>query len=575
MKRAALAEILLIFAVFFVQGAWPVPDVNEPYYLGKAIHFWNHDWLRGDFFMESDDAHQVFDLTFGWLSLFLSPVGLAWTGRVLTWFLLAWAWRRLSFAVVPRAWWSVLSAALFVGLMDRCQMAGEWVIGGVEAKGIAYVLVLLGLGWLVRNGWNRALLLFGAAAAFHVLVGGWAAVAAGLGWLRLRFAAGRLRGAGVPPAIFRAGATPAPRNIPLPYVGIIGGLLLSLPGLLPSLMLDWGTDAQTVQKARQFYVFERLPHHLVLSGIRPDFILRMALLGGFWAILSRFSRNAVAHGNVPAEERSDRPQEAAICRLRAFVLGAVVIGLAGVAIQPLVWLDRAAAAELLRFYWFRLADVALPLGVALEGVAVLSAWRAAAVRHPSEADLAGGEGRRQRARPPNRPAPPSTGPSAPLGIGVGDSRVGRLFGRSRVGPDLPRSAAVEPLGGFWRLVCGVPVGRPLGQGPRQRPISRAAVGADVFLVHRAQRRGRLERRAAGRARTFRVVAADHGDFFHRPAAARTMVQIVGRAGRAAAAATWGQVPGPICDYRARAAAAPRRCLFQSDVRHLSPLKRVP
>ena len=27
---------LLVFAVFFVQGAWPAPDVNEPNYLGKA-----------------------------------------------------------------------------------------------------------------------------------------------------------------------------------------------------------------------------------------------------------------------------------------------------------------------------------------------------------------------------------------------------------------------------------------------------------------------------------------------------------------------------------------------------------
>ena len=100
-RRQVLAEIVLIFAVFAIQGAWPVPDVNEPYYLGKAIHFWNPDWLRGDFFMESPDTHKVFYFTFGWLSLWLSPVALAWTGRILTWALLAWAWRRLSFAVVP------------------------------------------------------------------------------------------------------------------------------------------------------------------------------------------------------------------------------------------------------------------------------------------------------------------------------------------------------------------------------------------------------------------------------------------------------------------------------------------
>jgi len=113
------------------------------------------------------------------VSLWMAPVPLAWTGRILTWLLLAWAWRRLSFAIVPRAWCSVLTAALFGCLMERCHMAGEWVIGGVEAKGFAYVFVFLGLESLVRNRWNRAPLLFGAAGAFHVLAGGWSAVAVG------------------------------------------------------------------------------------------------------------------------------------------------------------------------------------------------------------------------------------------------------------------------------------------------------------------------------------------------------------------------------------------------------------
>ena len=57
--KSSLPEIALIFAVFFLQSAWPVPDVNEPYYLGKAIHYWNPDWVRGDFFLDSADTHTV------------------------------------------------------------------------------------------------------------------------------------------------------------------------------------------------------------------------------------------------------------------------------------------------------------------------------------------------------------------------------------------------------------------------------------------------------------------------------------------------------------------------------------
>ena len=54
---------------------------------------------------------------------------------------------------------------------------------------------------------------------------------------------------------------------------------------------------ETVRQAHQIYVFERLPHHLVLSGIRPDFILRIGLLWAVWMLLPRFSREAAEKGS--------------------------------------------------------------------------------------------------------------------------------------------------------------------------------------------------------------------------------------------------------------------------------------
>lgn len=182
-RYVILVEVALIFLVFFVHAGWPVPDVNEAHYLGKARHYWNPAWASGDFFLESADAHLAFYWTFGWVLRWLPLVTAAWVGRIVTWGLLAWAWQRLSRAVVPRPLFSVLSAALFVCLLDRFHFAGEWVVGGVEAKGFAYVLVFLGLESLILNRWNRVWLLMGAAAAFHVIVGGWAVVLASLAWL--------------------------------------------------------------------------------------------------------------------------------------------------------------------------------------------------------------------------------------------------------------------------------------------------------------------------------------------------------------------------------------------------------
>ena len=169
--------------------------------------------------------------------------------------------------------------------------------------------------------------------------------------------------------------------------------------------------------------------------MRPEFILRLALLWGFWLLLGRweivhrglsrflrrrgycaanphyrrengtvplmppegdrsmFSANVVLakhdfspkNGPVPnrtvnAYGRWERntatgsdPQRvfARIPRLRAFITGAVVITVLGAAIETARLRRSALAAGLLRYYWFRLTDVALPLGVALEGVALV------------------------------------------------------------------------------------------------------------------------------------------------------------------------------------------------------------
>ncbi len=333
-------ETALVFLVFFVQGAWPVPDTNEPYYLGKAIHYWNPEWAAGDFFLESADAHQVFFFTFGWLSQWLSPLLFAWAGRLVTWGLLAWSWQRLSFAVVPRFGWSVITAALFVGLLDRFHMAGEWVIGGVEGKSFAYAFVFLGLEALVRGRWNRSFILLGIASSLHVLVGGWSVVAAaGAWWL----------------------AGPSRPKLAAIAPGLIVGGLLALPGLIPVLLLDAGTDRATVRAAHKVYVYVRLGHHLALWMIPWQFIARFLALTAAWGLLWRFTC-----------KRCDEN----LARLNRFVLVALGIAAAGALVTPLELVNRALAASVLRFYWYRLSDFAVPMGVALSGMAAIAVlWR--------------------------------------------------------------------------------------------------------------------------------------------------------------------------------------------------------
>ena len=337
----------MIFAVFFVQGAWPVPDVNEPYYLGKAIHFWNPDWVEGDFFLNSADAHWAFYFAFGWLSLVMSPPVLAWAGRVLTWGLLAWSWHRLSWALVPRRGMALLSGALFACLMERCHMAGEWVIGGVEAKGFAYVLVFLGLEAMVRDRWNRAWLLWGAASLLHVVVGGWVVVAAGL---RGSPPAGVGRRCGRCGRAFWAAWRSRSRRSSRCWRSTGAWTPRPPPGHI-------GSTSTTACRTISFC---------------PNSAGTSCCVSECWWRCGRCS----AWRSRETVGRLFKSSHTAKGRLRGFVFGSLVIALAGAALSVLMYVAPAWGARLLRFYWFRLSDVAVPMGVALFAVLLIDRWLA-------------------------------------------------------------------------------------------------------------------------------------------------------------------------------------------------------
>src|SRR5690606_9107651 len=90
-RLRAAWEILLIFGLFFVSAADPVPGVNESHYLTRLRHAIDPTYCAGDLFLESQDAHVTFVWAFGWLTSFLSLEAVAWGGRIVTWLALAWA----------------------------------------------------------------------------------------------------------------------------------------------------------------------------------------------------------------------------------------------------------------------------------------------------------------------------------------------------------------------------------------------------------------------------------------------------------------------------------------------------
>jgi hypothetical protein len=246
--------------------------------------------------------------------------------------------------LVQRPFAAVLSAALFVALNSVAHLAGEWVVGGVESKCVAYGFVLLALRELVDARWNRLWLFLGAATAFHVLVGGWSMIVCAFIWLideRRKVS-------------FRS---------MLP--GIVGGGALALVGLVPALLLTWNEPPELVAEANQIYVFERLPHHLAPLSLGTGEVARRVvghalLLLALWVVV-----------RVLRKQSSDDDNCASARLLSHFAWGAAAVALFGFVIELALWNQPEIAAKLLRYYWFRLTDFAAPMAAAICFVALV------------------------------------------------------------------------------------------------------------------------------------------------------------------------------------------------------------
>lgn len=336
-------EIALIFVVFFVAGGAPVPHVNETHYLAKAKHYWQPDWCAGDLFLESGKAHLTFYWTVGLLTKWFPLPTVAWIGRIAAWLALAVAWQRLSHSVVSLPLRSVLSAMLLVTLIEWTNFAGEWVVGGVEGKCFAYALVFWGLAAMTESRWQIVWPCVGLASAFHVLVGGWSAIAAGMVWLSL---SQRQR-----PSLVSM----------LPWL-VLGGLL-TLPGVIPALQLTEAIPAETVDQANQIYVFDRLPHHLAPLTMKATELTKKAIRFGILLLGFTCLRFYCVHQPIEYDKQS--PPFDYLDLLMRFAVATLLISVAGLCWELITWNNHALAARVLKYYVFRLADIAVPLATSL------------------------------------------------------------------------------------------------------------------------------------------------------------------------------------------------------------------
>lgn len=337
--RSSLLAIAGIFAVFALTAASAVPGVNETHYLTKAKHFWNPDWCGNDLFLLSSDAHYAFFALLGWPTLFLSLDVYAWIGRALCWLAMAYAWFRLNKTCSITDWLTPFTAALFALLSNHFDMAGEWVVGGFEAKSITYVFVVLALDCFLTQRWNRFWIYLGAGCLFHLVIGVWALICFAIAML-------------LAPGVTANNLVRKMNSLPWAIWAFIA---LCITAIVPAIAFDVSTPREIVAAANQIQVHERLAHHLLFGGLETVQISKFVLIVILWSFVSTYS---VALAKNRATHFS----------LRRFCIASLMISIAGLMLSGIAegqGTGRGFASLLLKFYWFRFADFVIPMGLAV------------------------------------------------------------------------------------------------------------------------------------------------------------------------------------------------------------------
>ncbi|HEV8004229.1 MAG TPA: DUF6798 domain-containing protein [Planctomycetaceae bacterium] len=364
--RLRMLVTAAVFVSFMISSLarYPIPGPNEPHYLCKAKHYWDPQWCARDFFLTSSNAHLVFFQTVGSLTRWRSLDTTALIGRVIGLLVFAGGWTLLVHTLVPARWPPLWAAWIFLTISDYAgNLSGEWLIGGIEAKVIAYGLLFAAMACCVvgisqRRG--RALLaagiLSGFAISFHPVVGIWGTACAVFASLMIAILG--------PPKLARPPGSPAF----WPWIAVALGSagIMALPGIVAGLRATQGSSLE----ADYIQVYYRLAHHLDPLHFAQDAWIIYAALIALWLI-----------GRWIMARRSTESW------FFWFVVGGGLIGLCGLIVgwrhgPPeniknywFPWLiDVPLRWKLLKLYPFRLVDAMVPIAVAIAGAGLLRRW---------------------------------------------------------------------------------------------------------------------------------------------------------------------------------------------------------
>lgn len=338
-----LAALHFVFVLLLIYSfsRIPIPGVNEPHYLCKAKHFWNPQWCAGDLFLESSNPHYVFYVTFGWLTQFFRLETVAVIGRCVGLIPLAIGWQLLASRLTGRNIAGPLSVGLFLVLQAAGNWSGEWLVGGIESKVVAYGFLFWAMAQVLEFKIRSSALLAGLAISFHPVVGVWGAIIAAMATLLFILNQRKSIDWSLVP--------------PLQHwcVAAVFMCLTAAPGLVTAAQAVFEGDADSTRIANLLQVGHRLAHHLDPLKFPKEAYRYFTLLLFIWFLLNV---------NQKATNQSIWWNRAMLASL--FIAGCGIIIAWGP--RPLKEMPgyqwRISA---LKFYPFRLSDTLVPYTVAL------------------------------------------------------------------------------------------------------------------------------------------------------------------------------------------------------------------
>ncbi len=309
---------------------------NEVDVLPLAKQFADPSWIPSDWYLNIETNYRyLFQIIFGSSIVHFGFLATSIIGRLVCYALVAWGIVLLGQKLGLSLTYLLLATVVvtYQGILQGA-IAGEWFVGGLEAKAVAYGLILIAIPLMLSRRYILMTLLLGLATSFHVLVGGWAFLTT-LGWFCFR----------PKERLLKLG-----QSIWLLLFIYLAASAFAIPTVLQQLF----TSSPSGNISSSFiYVFLRLPHHLNPFSWHPILWLRLIIYLVIWTFCMMSLKKK-------ADSKGWNSEDYARFELAEFTLIALIPFMGGLAIA--FWDHQG---EWLQYYPFRFGDIKLPLTTCL------------------------------------------------------------------------------------------------------------------------------------------------------------------------------------------------------------------